>query len=315
MSAQAAIQPRLLELERQYTPEYIKLQEQGIGYGTQAMGRLLGQAQGVSAGLQSDFLGMQAPLYGQLGQAAQGAYRQTLDPNAMGLYNSLMQSAQADLAAGRNLSPQEQQLAQQTARQAMAARGLSGNQAIGQEVLNTYQMQNARENRARQFAGSMYDAGTAQANTAMSMYGQPLMSQMAGLSPASLVQGGSGMYGSMGAQLFQPESQYNANLITANRKEAMDAAIANAQSKNALTSGLLGAAATVGGAFLGNPALGSMLGAGAGSSVGSALSAASGAGFGSSLSTSQLAGGFNNTLMGGGSNLNFSSPAMYNFRR
>jgi hypothetical protein len=144
----------------------------------------------------------------------------------------------------------------------MAARGLSGNQAVAQEVLNNYQMGEARENRARQFAGSMYDAGIGQTNQAFSMYGTPLMSQMNAVSAGGLLQSGAGLYGSMGAKLFQPESQYNAQLITANRKEAMDAQIANAQSSNAFTSGLMGMAGAVGGAFLGNPALGSILGMG-----------------------------------------------------
>jgi hypothetical protein len=309
MSAQEAIQPRLLALEQQYTPEYLKLQEQGIGYGTQAMGRLLGQAQGVSAGLQSNFLGMQAPLYGQVGQAAQGAYRQTLDPQAMGLYNSMMQSAQSDLSAGRNLTPQMQKLAQQAARQAMAARGLSGNQAVAQEVLNTYQLQDAREARARQFAGSMYDAGTAQANTAMSMYGQPLMTQMAGYSPASLVQGGAGMYGSMGSKLFEPESQYNASLVTANRQEQMQAQLANAQSRAGLTSGLMGMAGALGGAFLGNPGL--FAGATTASNLGQNLTSQfTNTGNGAGLNLG------NYNLMGGGAGIrNVTSPAMYTFSK
>ncbi len=307
MSAQEAIQPRLLALEQQYTPEYLKLQEQGIGYGTQAMGRLLGQAQGVSAGLQSDFLGMQAPLYGQVGQAAQTAYRQTLDPQAMGLYNSLMQSAQTDLSAGRNLTPQMQQLAQQTARQAMAARGLSGNQAVAQEVLNSYQLQDAREARARQFAGSMYDAGTAQANTAMTMYGQPLMTQMAGYSPASLVQGGAGMYGSMGAKLFEPESQYNAALITANQQNQMQAQMANAQSRAGLMSGLMGMAGMMGGGLLSNPNLFGATTAGLGQNLTSQFMN-TGTGAGLNLG--------NYTLGGGGAGIrNVTSPSMYTFSK
>jgi hypothetical protein len=260
MSAQEAIQPRLLALEEQYTPLYQQLQKKGIASGMEAIGSLYGQAGQITGGLQKQILDTQAPLYGQMGQAAMGAYQKTLDPSTMGLYNSLMQSAQSDLSAGRNLTPEMQKQAQQSARLAMAARGLSGNQAIAQEVLNSYQMADARENRARQFAGSMYDAGVGQANQAFSMYGTPLMSQMNAVSAGGLLQSGAGLYGSMGAKLFQPESQYNAQLITANRKEAMDAQIANAQSSNAFTSGLMGMAGAVGGAFLGNPALGSILG-------------------------------------------------------
>lgn len=270
LRAQAGIQGQLLDLERQWTPEYLKLQEQGIGGGVDSMGRLLGQAQGVSSGLQSQFLGMQAPLYGQVGQAAMGAYRQSLDSGTLGLYDSLMQSARSDLAAGRSLTPEMQKLAEQSARQAMAARGITGNQALAQEVLNSYQLGEARENRARQFAGSMYSAGIGQTQAANAMYGQPLMTQMAGYSPASLVQGGAGMYGNMGPQLFQPESQYNAQLITSNRQEEMQARIATAQNRAGLISGLIKA----GGAIVGGMASGGtgLFAAAKGAAVGSQIS-------------------------------------------
>jgi hypothetical protein len=277
MSAQEAIQPRLLALEQQYTPLYQQLQEKGIGGGIETMGRLYGQANAISGGLQRDFLGMQAPIYGMLGQASQDAYRQTLGSGTMGLYDSLMQSAQADLSAGRGLTPEMQRASQQAAREAMSARGLTGNQAVAQEVLNSYQMADARQNRAREFAGRVYDAGVGQAQQAMSMYGQPLMSQMAGISSAGLVQGGSGLYGSMGPQIFQPESQYNAQLITANRQEEMQARMATSQARAGMMSGLM----KMGGAIIGGMATGgtgffakAATGAGAGTvSAGSGMGA------------------------------------------
>lgn len=314
MSAQEAIQPRLLALEQQYTPLYQQLQQQGIGSGIQTIGNLYGQAGQITGGLQKQILDTQSPLYGQMGQAAMGAYQQTLDPRTMGLYNSLVSSAQSDLNAGRNLTPEQQRLAQQSARAAMTARGLGGNQAVAQEVLNTYQMQNAREDRARQFAGSMYDAGTAQANQAYSMYGTPLMSQMNAVSAGGLLGAGASLYGSMGAKLFEPESQYNAQLITSNRQEQMQAQMANAQAKAGLMSGLMGMAGSIGGAFLGNPALGSMLGGavggatGGGVNYGSMFSAASGG--------TALGGGLNlgnYTLGGGGAGIGKMSGGGYKF--
>jgi len=251
MSGQEAIQPRLLELERQYTPQYLQLMEQGISSGVEGMGRLFGQAQGISGGLQQNYLGMQAPIYGKVGEAAMGAYQQSLDSGTRGIYASMQQSAQNDLSAGRNLTPQMQQLAQQSARQAMAARGLSGNQAVVQEMMNTYQMQDARENRSRQFGAGMYAAGLAQTQSANAMYGMPLMQQMAAFSPAGLVQGGSGMYSGIGAQIFQPESQYNSAIIGANRQEAMSVKMANQQAQNAFTNGLINAGARMVSAKLG----------------------------------------------------------------
>jgi hypothetical protein len=276
---------------------YQQLQQQGIASGMGSIANLYGQAGQLTGGLQRQVLDTQSPLYGQMGQAAMGAYQQTLGSGTMGLYNSMMQSAQSDLAAGRNLTPEMQKQAQQSARQAMAARGLSGNQAIAQEVLNSYQMADARENRARQFAGSMYDAGVGQANQAYSMYGTPLMSQMNAVSAGGLLQGGAGLYGSMGAKLFQPESQYNANIVTANRKEAMDVQIANQQARNSLTSGLIGMAGAVGGAFLGNPALGFMLGS-SGNKTGSSAPFVPSFGAGQQSTPSSFLGNYNMTFKG-----------------
>jgi hypothetical protein len=273
MLAQEAIQPRLLALEQQYTPLYQQLQEKGIGGGVETMGRLFGQAQGISAGLQSGYLGMQAPIYGQVGQAALGAYQQSLDPQTRGIYASMMSSAQRDLDAGRGLTPEMEKFAQQSARQAMAARGLSGNQAVGQEVLNTYQLGQMREDRARQYGAGMYAAGLAQTQSANAMYGMPLMQQMAAMSPAGLVQGGSSLYSGMGAQIFQPESQYNAQLITANRQEQMQAQLANQQAK----AGMIGGLMKMGGAIIGGMATGGT-GFFAKAAAGSALSGSGGVG-------------------------------------
>jgi hypothetical protein len=155
----------------------------------------------------------------------------------------------------------------------------------------------------------MYDAGVGQAQQAMTMYGQPLMTQMAGISPAGLVQGGAGLYGSMGAKLFEPESQYNASLITANRQEQMQAQLANQQARAGMMSGLMGMTGMLGGGFLGNPGL--FAGATTASNLGQNLTSQfmnTGAGAGLNLG--------NYNLMGGGAGIrNVTSPAMYTFSK
>lgn len=253
LRSQASIQGQLLDLERQYTPQYQELQRSTLAGQMGTLGSLYRDAGGISAGLQSDYLGMQAPIYGQVGEAAMGAYQQSLDPATRGLYSSMMQSAQADLAAGRNLTPQQQQLAQQTARQAMAARGLSGNQAVAQEVMNSYQMQNAREDRARQFAGSMYGAGIGQTQAAMSLYGTPLMTQLNAVSPTSLLGTAGQMAQGLGTKIFQPESQYNAALHSSNQGVQTQINAANAQAQAGWASGLMGMVGSIGGAIMSNP--------------------------------------------------------------
>jgi hypothetical protein len=116
----------------------------------------------------------------------------------------------------------------------------------------------------------------------MGMYGNTMLGQAAAMSPV-------GMY-SLGqtGNIFQPESQYNAQLITANRQEAMQAQMANAQSRAGLTSGILGAVGTIGGAMLGGP-MGAALG---GSLMG-------GLGGGGGAATPQLGASFMNRVGGG----------------
>ncbi len=252
MSAQEAIQPRLLALEQQYQPLYQKLQQEmmdrQMGYQLDSYGKAIPKA----AELSSQYANAMTPVFGQIGEQSMQAYRQSVGGETMGLYDQMTKSAMSDLQAGTGLTPEAQKLAQQSARMAMAARGLSGNQAIAQEVLNSYQLGQAREDRARQFAGAMYAQGQQNLGQAMGMYGNQMLTQANAYSPANLYGTAYNMSQGLGAQIFQPESQYNAQLITANRKEAMDAQIANAQSRNALTSGLMG----LGGSILGGMATG-----------------------------------------------------------
>jgi len=256
LNAQAGIQPQLLALEAQYTPQWQQLQKQNLLGGMNMMTDLYGQAIPQSEALSNQILASQGRLYGDVGAMSRSAYEQTLDPTTAGLYSSLASQAASGLASGRNLSDQEQRMAQGSARAAMAARGMQfGNQAIAAEVLNSYNLANAREDRARQFASNVYGIGQQNAQQAMSMYGQPLMSQLSAVSPTGLIGQSSQFNQGLGAKLFQPESQYNAQLITANREEAMQAQIANQQAKAGMISAGLGAIGTMGGSLLGNAGL------------------------------------------------------------
>lgn len=65
----------------------------------------------------------------------------------------LQQDAEAELALGRTLSPEQQRDATQSARAAMAARGMAtGNAAVGAEILNRDAMATARQADRRNFA-------------------------------------------------------------------------------------------------------------------------------------------------------------------
>jgi hypothetical protein len=260
MSAQEAIQPRLLELERQYTPLYQQLQNENQIRGMQYMQDAYGKSIPRSAELSQQYAEAMQPAFAGIGTTARNAYNATLDPSVSGLMGALGTQASADLARGTALSSEEAKQGQQAARLAMTARGLSGNQAVATEVLNNYNLGRARQDQARQFAGSVYGMGQQAAQQSMAMYGNPLLGAAQNFSPAAMYGTTANMQQGLGAQIFQPESQYNAQLITANRKEAMDAQIANAQSSSALTGGLMKAVGTIGGAMIGGP-MGAAMGA------------------------------------------------------
>lgn len=245
MSAQEAIQPRLLALEQQYTPLWQETQRKALLNQQNIQNELYAQQIPKSAELASQYASAMAPAFGQIGASARSAYEQTLDPSLRGILGTLGQQASEGLTLGSALSQAETQQAQQAARAAMAARGLTGNQAISQEVLNTYGMGQARQLQRQQLASQVYGMGQNQASQAMGLYGTSLMNQAQAFSPVGSYQMATGANQALGPSLFQPESQYNAQLITANRKEAMDAQIANAQSRNALTGGLMSMAGSI----------------------------------------------------------------------
>jgi len=106
--------------------------EQGVG-GPQ-VGGMVGRVRGPQ---------MQSGL-GQINQGTVSQYVNTMP--GMGDYaNFLAENSRRELEAGRSLTPEEQRIADQTARSAFAARGTAlGGQAVGAEILNRSQVSNQR---------------------------------------------------------------------------------------------------------------------------------------------------------------------------
>ena len=256
LAGQIGIQGQLLSAEKQYTPEWQAVQKQALLGGIGNLASIYAGTDAQSVALQNQYLQSQGNLYGQVGNYARNAYNATLDPTTAGLYSTMANQAAIGLASGRNLTEQETQAAQQSARAAMAARGLQyGNQAVAAEVLNSYNLANAREDRARQYAGQVYGIGQNNASQAMSMYGQPLMTGMNQFSTPALLNQSGQLYGGLGSKLFTPESQYNASLITANQQNEMQAKMATAQARAGLASGAMSMLGMAAGGFLGNAGL------------------------------------------------------------
>lgn len=246
LSGQTGIQGQLLSAEQQYTPQWQAFQQQALMGSMGTLNNLYGSAIPQSQALQGQMLASQGELYGQVGGYARNAYNATLDPTTAGLYSTMAQQAQEGLASGGQLTDQQMRIAQQSSRAAMSARGMQfGNQAIAGEVLNAYNLSNQRQQQAQAYAGQVYGIGQQNAQQAMGMYGTPLMNQMGAVSAPAMISGGQQLYGGLGAKLFQPESQYNAALISANQQNEMQAKLATSQAKAGMISGALGAAGSI----------------------------------------------------------------------
>jgi hypothetical protein len=153
----------------------------------------------------------------------------------------------------------------------MSARGLAGgNQGVAAEVLNSYTLGNQRYQQSLANAQNAYNLGASQFSGAMGIYGNQLLGQSQAYTPANIYGTAYNMSQGLGAQIFQPESQYNAGLITANRKEAMDVQIANQQAANARMNGIISAVGQVGSAFA-TGGLSSFGGAAGGTAIGGSI--------------------------------------------
>jgi hypothetical protein len=114
-------------------PEYTKLQFQ--------------TADQLASRLNNDYLARTRGVVGEELTAAS-------TPNA--IEARLMQDAESELALGRALSPEQMREATQSARAAMAARGLAtGNAAVGAEILNRDAYATARQDQRRGFAAGV----------------------------------------------------------------------------------------------------------------------------------------------------------------
>lgn len=254
LNAQNNIQGQSLQQEAYWTPAWQQLQEQTLMGQMGNLNNLYGKANEYSSGLQNSYIGMQTPIYGKVGESARSAYQKTLDPTTAGLYSTMANQAQEGLNNGTGLSAQETQLGQQSARAGMAARGMQfGNQAIAAEVLNSYNLGQTRQNQNRAFAGSVYGIGQQNASQAMSMYGNPMMSNLNQMNSSNLINTSGQMSGSLGSKLFTPESQYGSDLYGANQSNTAQYALGNAQMSSGYNSGIMSMVGSLGSSYLKNP--------------------------------------------------------------
>lgn len=252
LNAQAGIQDQLIGLERAYTPQWQQLQKESMMGGMNALSSLYGSAMPMAGALGSQMANSMSSAYNAAGRTAMGAYGSMFSNDTQSIYNEMGRRALADLQSGYAPTAEQTRYGEQAARAAMAARGMStGNQAIAQEILNNYNLSNARYQQNLANAQNYLTTSQNVASQAYSMYGQPLLAQIQQVSPVGLIAGASGYNASLGAKLFNPESQYNADVMGGNQSNIMNTSLANAQAQAGWSSGLMSGLGSIAGAGIG----------------------------------------------------------------
>lgn len=208
--------PAFLGLQSQYTPQFI---DQAFGFGGQALTGLTGlqrtagtEAARSIADLRAQELGTmtgQVPLTRGLMDA--------LSPEQAAAVQASAQEAERARAASMGVTPQEQRMYEQTAREAAQASGrLGGNAAFASEVMGREDVLARKRAEAAQARQNSY-------NLAGSFYTQPGLG-MLGSTPASYSAGTATAGSALGlGQSLGPDLDYNLPLnLARERAKAMD---------------------------------------------------------------------------------------------
>ena len=242
--------PGVLSAERQYRPEFLGLNLGDVNtflQGTQGQQGLydIGRTAQQQTG-QSIVDARAAELASMTGQT--GAFRgfaQALSPEAQAQVDASTQAAAAATQAARQLTPEEQRMSDQAAREAFASRGmLNSRGSIASEVLGRSGVMAAK----RQEADA---ARTGAFNMAQNFYTAPGL-QALGNAPLSYNAGqeqvrlGLGAIGSAVPQMINPDT--GVNLGMQQRALQQQAAAANASASASSSSGLMGMFGSIGAA-------------------------------------------------------------------
>jgi hypothetical protein len=163
-------------------------------------------------------------------QNAFNRYQMMYQPRAEDVVNTLGRQAMYDLSAGRSLTPEEQRIADQTARSAYAARGTAlGNQAIGAEILNRADVANQRYLQRQQGAAGIANqmAGLQQQNYAQAMgtqqsaFNQALQQSQADIQRAQAAQQLQAGQAQLGAGALSQLQAYQTPILQAFYKQSI----------------------------------------------------------------------------------------------
>lgn len=253
VSAYSKVLPQILSLESQYRPEFLGrnlgdvqtfLQGSDGQQGLYGLGRTAQREAG--AGLAEARATELATMTGQAPAFRQ--FAQALSPEAQAQVDAAQAEAERARMAAQGVTPQEQRMYQQTAREAAQASGrLGGNLAVASEIMgreNVLARKRAEADAARigafNMAQNFYTAPGLQA------LGNAPLSYQAGQNQLNL---GLGAIGSAVPQMINPD--VGANLGMANRANITNARAAQASATGSMMGGLFqGAGSAIAGAAM-----------------------------------------------------------------
>jgi hypothetical protein len=245
LQAQLDLAPQKYAAEAQFAPKYQALQ--------------LGLLQQATPELLKLYKEQIAPTMGEVEAAARSRSRagdiadiQTLGPQARAaikaaapeqaaLADTLTAQAQSGLAAGSRLTPEQQRMVEQQTRSGLAARGLAqGPSGAVQEAVRS-QMAGAglQQQRQQQAMGALGASQGVYGDVFQQVLGRP--SQAFAGSQSFLGQA----QGFNPGQLFNPESQYAANIMSGNQQSQLAARTASAANTTALIGAGMSAASSL----------------------------------------------------------------------
>ena len=179
------------------------------------------------------------------------AAQRAADPMSEMLRQGLQRKAQEGLDAGQGLTKEELAGITESVRSGQSARGVAYQRSQPSMIEETMarmgagrQAEAARIQRAAGILGQTGQVDPFLALTGRSGgIGGQVMNQM----------GGAGFALQSGPQLFNPESQYAGALASGNQANIMNARMATAANKAAITGSLISAVGSIGGGFAGRP--------------------------------------------------------------
>lgn len=168
------------------------------------------------------------------------------NPQQKALLDEMNRQAMEGLLARQSLTPQETRSAQQASRAAFSARGLGlGNQSILDEMVRNSNLGQQREAQRRAFAQNVFGMNqSAAGDPFLQILGRPSQTL-----PYGQGMGAQGMAGisNLGATLFNPESQYAADIYNQGWQNLQAVRAANQANRTAL----IGAGIQAAGSLLG----------------------------------------------------------------